>query len=134
MAYIEEFEHDVIVSYAHVDNLPDREGDKGWVEHFEHQLSVRLLKRFGEQVDVWRDPKLNRAELFDDVIQKVVLNSGIMVSLLTSRYLKSDYCAREIEWFREKTESEARGFKVGDHIRIFPVLLYNIPPEDWGFC
>ena len=49
--YLESFENDIFVSYAHVDNLPDNEGDKGWVEEFSHRLSLRLLKRRRSQVD-----------------------------------------------------------------------------------
>ena len=131
MAYLKQFEHDVFVSYAHVDNLPDREGEKGWVERFERQLSVRLLKRFGEPVDVWRDPELSRAQLFDKVIEKAVRGAGIMVSLISSRYLKSDYCGQEIDWFCEKAKAEPSGLVVDDYLRVFPVLLYNIPPDNW---
>lgn len=124
-------EPDVFISYAHIDNLPDREGEKGWVEDFESQLSVRLLKRFGEPVAVWRDPELSRAQLFDEVIEKAVRGSGVLISLITPRYLKSDYCRQEIDWFREKAAAEPAGLTVDDHLRVFPVLLYNLPFSDW---
>ena len=122
---------DVFVSYAHVDDLPDREGEKGWVDQFASQLSVRLLKRFGEKVEVWRDPQLGRAQRFDPVIEKAVRGAGVMVCLLSSRYLKSDYCQQEVEWFRADAEAQPQGLAVGDYLRIFPVLLYNIPPAQW---
>ena len=41
MAYLEGYEHDVFVSYAHIDNRPDREGERGWVESFERALKLR---------------------------------------------------------------------------------------------
>ena len=81
MAYLKSFDHDVFISYAHVDNVPDREGEKGWVEQFAQQLSIRLLKRFGESVDIWRDPALKRSQLFDRVIEKAVQGAGVMISL-----------------------------------------------------
>ena len=127
MAYLKSFDHDVFISYAHFDNVPDREGDKGWVEQFAQQLSIRLLKRFGEPVDIWRDPALKRSQLFDRVIEKAVQGSGVMISLITNRYLHSEYCQQEIKWFCDKAEQEPCGLIVDDYVRVFPVLLYNIP-------
>jgi hypothetical protein len=131
MAYLKSFDHDVFISYAHFDNMPDREGDKGWVEQFAQQLAIRLLKRFGEPVDIWRDPALKRSQLFDRVIEKAVHGSGVMLSLITNRYLLSEYCQQEITWFCEKVAQEPCGLIVNDHVRVFPVLLYNIPPQSW---
>jgi hypothetical protein len=131
MAILSRGQCDVFVSYAHVDDLPDREGEKGWVDRFASQLAVRLLKRFGEKVEVWRDPELGRAQRFDPVIERAVRGAGVMVCLLSNRYLKSDYCQQEIEWFRAKAEAEPAGLAVGDYLRVFPVLLYNLPPGRW---
>jgi hypothetical protein len=131
MAYLKSFDHDVFISYAHVDNLPNREGEKGWVERFAQQLSIRLLKRFGEPVDVWHDPQLRRSQLFDTVIEKAVQGAGVMVSLISNRYLRSDYCQKEIKWFCDKVKQEPGGLVVDDSVRVFPVLLYNIPPDNW---
>ena len=127
MAYLKSFDHDVFISYAHFDNMPDREGEKGWVEQFAQQLSIRLLKRFGESVDIWRDPALKRSQLFDRVIEKAVQGAGVMISLVTNRYLNSEYCQQEMQWFCEKAEQEPCGLIVDDYVRVFPVLLYNIP-------
>lgn len=38
MGYIPNFEHDIFISYAHVDNLD------GWVEAFHQHLEVRLAR------------------------------------------------------------------------------------------
>jgi TIR domain len=131
MAILKRRQCDVFVSYAHVDDLPDREGEKGWVHHFANQLSVRLLKRFGEKVEVWRDPQLARAQRYDPVIERAVHGAGVMVCLLSNRYLKSEYCSQEIAWFQAKAAAEPEGLVVGDFLRIFPVLLYNIPSGQW---
>jgi hypothetical protein len=90
-----------------------------------------LLKRFGEPVDIWCDPVLKRAQLFDRVIEKAVQGAGVMISLITNRYLRSDYCQQEIEWFHDKAKQEPCGLIVDDYVRVVPVLLYNIPPESW---
>jgi hypothetical protein len=131
MAYLKSFDHDVFISYAHVDNVPDREGEKGWVEQFAQQLSIKWLKYFGEPMDIWRDPALKRSQFFDRVIEKAVQGAGVMISLITNRYLHSEYCQQEIKWFCDKAEQEPCGLIVDDYVRVFPVLLYNIPPESW---
>lgn len=133
MAILQGRQCDIFVSYAHVDDLPDRAGESGWVSQLTSQLSVRLLKRFGEKVEIWRDPQLGRAQRFDPVIEKAVRGAGAMVCLLSNRYLKSGYCQQEIEWFRVQAEEQGgpQGLAVGDALRIFPILLYNIPPGQW---
>ena len=82
MAYLDGYEHDVFISYAHNDNEPDREGDRGWVERFEAALTLRLLKRFGREVAVWRDPELARSQRFNPVIEQAVRGSAIVLSLV----------------------------------------------------
>lgn len=131
MAFLRQFTHDVFVSYAHVDNLPDRPGERGWVEDFADQLRVRLLKRAGEPVEVWRDPELRRVERFDEAIQKAVREAGVMIALISNRYLRSEYCADELAWFCEKASAEPHGLTVGGCLRVFPVLLYNFPHTEW---
>ncbi len=131
MAFLEDFGHDVFISYAHIDNQPDREGERGWVESFERALKLRLLKRFGREVGVWRDPELARSQRFDPVIQAAVEGSAIMISLISESYLASDYCQQEMRWFAAKMAAEPAGATVGHYVRVFPVLLYNVPPGDW---
>lgn len=131
MGYLGDYEHDVFISYAHIDNRPDREGERGWVERFERALRLRLLKRFGREVEVWRDPELARSQRFDPVIEAAVRGSAIIVSLISESYLASDYCKQELQWFAEKTAREPAGPTLGHYVRVFPLLLYNIPPRHW---
>ncbi len=130
MAYVSGFDNDVFLSYAHIDNENDGAKER-WVESFGKQLSAKLLKRMGETVAVWWDPKLDRSQIFDEVIQKAVKTSAIMVSLVSPAYVKRDYCKQEVQWFAElgnlKTPS--------GHCRVFPVLVFHLPFEQWpGPC
>jgi TIR domain-containing protein len=125
MAYIDGFDNDIFLSYAHIDNADD--GSARWVEVFGKQLSTLLLKRVGETVTVWWDPKLDRSQLFDEVIQKAVQSSAIVVSLVSPAYVKRDYCRQELEWFRA-----CESLKTATaHSRVFPVLLYKLPYALW---
>ena len=57
--------------------------------------------------------------------------SAIFVALTSTGYLRSDYCQRELQGFFRKAQQEATGLAVGDHYRIFNVLLSNLQPADW---
>ena len=47
MAYLREFEDDVFISYAHLDNQPLKDGGEGWISKFHRLLEVLLRKRLG---------------------------------------------------------------------------------------
>ncbi len=133
MAYLEGFENDVFISYTHVDDLPDRPdvpGERGWVDRFASRLKVALWKRMGEEVAVWRDPELKRSDRFDDRIEAAVRRSAILLTLISRRYLKSAYCLQEIDWFVDAAGA-GLGVTVGTQARVFPVLLYNLPFDEW---
>lgn len=54
MSFLPDFEDDIFISYAHIDNKALTEGQKGWISHFHEALEIRLAHfsarrpRFGE--------------------------------------------------------------------------------------
>jgi hypothetical protein len=58
MAYVPDFEYDIFISYAHVDDLTTPGEAKGWITTFEEFLAVLLSKKVGRigSVKIWRDP------------------------------------------------------------------------------
>jgi len=124
---------DVFISYAHVDNLTAEVGPEGWITRFHQYLEVQLWKRFGrrESVSIWRDRALDGNQLFDGTIRDRIENSALFLAITSSGYLASDYCREELQCFYEKAQREPWGLVVGDRLRIFNVLLNNIPSEKW---
>ncbi|MDX2044776.1 MAG: toll/interleukin-1 receptor domain-containing protein [Acidobacteriota bacterium] len=131
MAFLPDFETDIFISYARVDNETAAGGD-GWVAQFVKHLEIELSKLAGRigVVKLWWDPTLDDNQLFDDKIQKQINGSAIFLALTSNGYLKSDYCRKELRWFREHAEQH-HGLKVGDRLRVVNVMLNNIPPESW---
>ena len=64
MSYLDEFKDDVFISYAHRDNKPLTEGQKGWVTRFHETLETVLGQRLGADPAVFRDGKLAGNRLF----------------------------------------------------------------------
>ncbi len=132
-AYVPGFDYDVFISYAHVDDETATRGEKGWVERFHDHLAVKLGQRFGraDRVRIWRDPDLTGNELFDDVIRRRIERSAVFLSLTSIGHLESEYCRQEVRWFHEHVLTRGPGPRVGERLRFFNVLLYNVPADRW---
>ncbi len=131
MAYLPGFEHDIFISFSHVDNLSA--SGQPWVDQFQKNLEIAVAQRVGRMglVKIWRDPKLEGDQLFDDTIESAIRESGLFVALNSSGYMASEYCQKELRCFHEKADAEPGGLRVGDRWRIYNVLLNNIPHDQW---
>jgi hypothetical protein len=122
------FERDIFISYAHIDNMPLREGKKGWVSNFHRALNVRLAQLMGERPQIWRDQKLQGNDIFDDEIVDQFPKTATMISVLSPRYIKSEWCTKEVKEFHE-TATEGIGARIGNKSRIFKVIKTEVPYE-----
>jgi hypothetical protein len=132
MAYLPGFEHDIFISYAHLNNLKEGDGAKGWVTRFHERLEVELKQLVGNELKIWRDLELERNQLTDPTIKKAVDEAGVFVALNSIVYVKSDYCQQEVKWFCDKAQADGRSLSIGGRKRIFNVLLNNIPRKEWN--
>src|SRR5215475_4974010 len=133
MAYLSDFDFDIFISYAHVDNLTAVSAAEGWVAQFHQQLEILLWKRVGrrDSVKIWRDPRLDGNQLFDNTIRDRIETAALFLALTSAGYLESEYCRQELECFAERARRDAHGLVVDDRLRIFNVLLNNIPHSKW---
>ncbi len=117
MAQVQPYEHDIFISYAHIDDTPLMAGEEGWVSEFHKSLEALVKQILGEELDVWRDPKLQGNDFFGDTLVEAVPKAAVLVSIVSPRYLKSEWCLRELERFTsgaggERIENKSRIFKV----------------------
>jgi len=133
MAYVPDFEYDIFISYAHVDDLTTPDQTRGWITTFEQFLSVLLSRRVGRigSVKIWRDPTLDGSQLFDKTIEDRIKRSAVFLAFTSCGYLASDYCQQELKWFHDSAACDRLGVSVGDRMRVLNVLLNNIPPTNW---
>ena len=86
------FNTDVFISYAHIHNRPLPPKEKGWVSQFHATLDALLSMRFGQTARIWRDDKLRGNDIFAGEIVGQFSQTAVLVSMLTPRYLTSDWC------------------------------------------
>ncbi len=118
------FKHDVFISYAHLDNQELVEGQKGWVANFHRALEIRVGQYLGKEPNVWRDPKLRGNDVFADTLITRVQGSAILISVLSPRYVRSEWTRREVNEFIKAADRE---LSVGDKCRIFKILKTPVP-------
>src|SRR5436853_5491235 len=115
------FEDDAFISYAHLDNVELVEGRKGWVANLHRALEVRVAMLLGKPPHIWRDPKLSGNDLFADTLIDRLKRVAILVSVVSPRYLKSEWTLRELNEFWRIAEEEG-GVHVRNKARVFKVL------------
>jgi hypothetical protein len=123
------FENDIFISYAHLDDRPLMPDAEGWVSQFHRALEVRVDQLLGEKASVWRDPKLQGNDYFNDAIAEQLPKVALLVSVFTPRYVHSDACLKELSDFCRASQL-AGGLRIGDKARIFKVLKTPVPLEE----
>jgi len=115
------YEHNLFISYAHIDDQPLTPGEKGWITRFHATLKAILSMRMGREAKIWRDEKLGGNDVFSDEIVARFKTSAVLVSIVTSRYLNSDWCTREAREFCQSA-LENGGLVIGNKSRVFKVI------------
>jgi hypothetical protein len=117
-------ENDIFVSYAHVDNKPF-DNPQGWVDSFVRRLSLRLEQLIGKEPAVWRDTRLQGNEYFAGSIGDGITSTLLLLSVISPRYVNSDWCRGEIKEFCRRT-SQAGGSGAGNLSRVFKVVKTHV--------
>lgn len=131
--YVPNFENDIFISYAHIDNAPLAKNQEGWVTFFHTALQARLRQWLGVSNDVlviWRDAKLQGNDYLSDTLLKQFPQIAVLVSILSPRYIESEWCRKELQEFAEVAEKTG-GLSIEDKARIFKVVKTLIPREEY---
>jgi len=122
-----DFEQSLFISYAHIDDQPLDPGQKGWITRFHATLKAILSMRMGHDVKIWRDEKLKGNDVFSEEIVAQFKQSAVLLSVVTPRYLNSEWCRREAHEFCQTAERTG-GLVVGNKSRLFKVI--KTPVDD----
>src|SRR5215469_15562815 len=121
------FERQVFISYAHVDNVPLNPTQEGWITRFHNTLKAALTMQLGRPAHIWRDSKLEGNDIFADEIVQQFPKTGLLISVLTPRYVESEWCTREVKEFCRTAEGTG-GVLVDNKSRVIKVV--KIPVSD----
>lgn len=94
---------DVFISYAHEDNdWPAYGSEGGWVQCFYKALNKRLNNlRRGTVVFLDESGGITGASALNDTIRQALTNCSVLVTIVSPTYLASDWCAKELQFFRD---------------------------------
>ena len=99
MSYLApDFDPDVFVSYSHGDPEGGRAPLRDWSQALVRRLKdgLHALETEFDDLKVWMDPDIGKASA-----------CGILMIVMSKRYLKSSWCKDELEWFRKQFEGRA---------------------------
>jgi hypothetical protein len=122
------FEHDFFISYAHLDDEALIAGEQGWISELHRLLEIRVGQMRGERPKIWRDLKLQGNDIFADTIVERLPRIAALVSVLSPRYVQSEWCNRELAEFCRAAERSG-GVRIGDKARIFKVVKTPVSRE-----
>lgn len=122
------FDLDVFVSYAHLDNAALVEGQKGWVANFHRALEIRMGQFLGKLPHIWRDPKLQGNDVFAETLVDLLKRVAVLVSVVSPRYVRSEWTQRELNEFVKAAQQQG-GVSLQHKARIFKVLKTPVPRD-----
>lgn len=124
-----EFENDILISYAHLDNKKVDEKIQSWVNDFHQTLLDYVSEKWGETPVIWRDSQLQGNDNFDHEIKEKFPKLKILVSVITPRYVKSGWCKTEVEEFLRAAKDNG-GIEIENKSRIFKILKTPVKLEE----
>ncbi len=122
------FEKHLFVSYAHLDDVVSDGDPKGWVGHFYSALGSFLSMTLARQPVIWRDDRLDGNDDFSAEIVAQFPKTAVMISIVSERYLESEWCIREVTEFCKAAERTG-GLMVENKMRVHQVLLRPLAHE-----
>jgi hypothetical protein len=122
------FEKHLFISYSHIDNESQSPEQKGWVTRFHTSLGAFVSMRLGEKAEIWRDDKLGGSDIFAKEILDQFPRTALLLSVVTPRYVRSEWCTREVNAFCEAARLTG-GIVVDNKARIIKVIKTPVDDE-----
>jgi hypothetical protein len=91
MTVLAEYDHDVFISYAHLD---DR-GARPWISTLVENLKLYASPRLGRQLRVWMDHELAGNDPVTPALIGAIQRSATLLVVMSRGYLQSEWCCKE---------------------------------------
>jgi hypothetical protein len=122
------FNPDVLVSYSHGDPVGGRAPLRDWSQALIRRLEdgLHALETEFDGLDVWMDPDIDPTAYLTDELKEKAGACGVLMIVMSNRYLRSSWCKEELEWFKEQFEGRAR-----DGGRVFVIGAQKTDESLW---
>jgi hypothetical protein len=111
---------------SHLDNEAQISRE-GWVSSFHPRWRCGWASCSAKPV-IWRNPKSHGEDTLDEAQIQRIPKSALLITVLSPRYVKSEWCHRELQEF-VKASATTGGPKWGSHYRVFKVVKTPTPTE-----
>lgn len=130
MAFLQPyFEFDAFVSYSHGVRSGDADAPlKEWTLELIRKLEtdIRLVDTDFDDLHIWRDEQIDPTIQLTDELRAKVSHSGILLIVMSPRYLNSAWCKDELDWFKQQIEDRSR-----DQGRVFVIRALRTDETKW---
>jgi hypothetical protein len=100
MAFLPIYDHDVFVSYSHLDDEPLVGAQRGWVTTLINNLETVVRQKLGfKGFAIWMDRELAGNRPLTPAIMKALSDTATLLIILSPGYLASEWCHRERQAF-----------------------------------
>lgn len=118
--YVPHYQHDIFVSYAHVDNQIPPGINEGWVTILIKNLKVELGRRLGgsDIFSLWMDYELRGNNTATPKTLEHLTNSATLVLILSPGYSLSPQCHLELDAFLAQVDIHSGRVFVIEHDKV----------------
>ena len=109
------FGPDVFVSYSHGDPIGGRAPLRDWTRALILRLNDRLhaLETEFDDFHIWMDPEIDQTAHLTEELRAKASACGVLMIVMSKRYLMSSWCRDELDWFREAVRGAGRRKRPG---------------------
>ncbi len=130
MTFVPGYEHDIFVSYAHVNDEAPVGTDTGWVTTFVNGLKRELAQRLGraDAYSLWMDHELAGNVPVTQEIMANLSQSATLIVVFSQAYAASAWCHKEQTGFLKAVQERIRA-----DTRVFVIELDKAQkPQEFG--
>jgi len=122
------FDPDVFVSYSHGDPRGGESPLKDWTQALLRRLNshIRSLDDEFDDLALWWDDEIDPTAHLTEELRAKVGAAGVLMIVMSKRYLKSSWCSDELAWFKKQIQE--RGADSG---RVFIIRAQPTDAEKW---
>src|SRR6516164_207235 len=122
------FGPDVFVSYSHGKPTGSRAPLRDWTRNLIVRLKdgLRDLRAEFDNLDIWMDPDLDPTAQLTDELKGKAGACGVLMIVMSERYLQSSWCHDELDWFKEQISD-----RTGTDGRVFVIKAQETDTGHW---